>query len=136
MPDNPVPDNPVPDDPVPDDPVPDDPVPDDAVPDDVDGPDPGPDPPEESLAQRAADQWPMGLVLLCVAGGLAVIAIGGFRAGSVIVAAALVFAAFLRAFLPEEVVGMLAIRRRSTDVLTMALFGLALAVVAFLVPAA
>ena len=72
---------------------------------------------------------------VCVAGGLAVIALGGFRAGSVIVAAALVFAAFLRAFLPEEVAGMLAIRRRSTDVLTMALFGLALAVVAFLVPA-
>jgi hypothetical protein len=94
-----------------------------------------PEPPEESLAQRAADQWPLGLVLLCVAGGLAVIAVGGFRAGSVIVAAALVFAAFLRALLPEEVVGMLAIRRRSTDVLTMALFGLTLAVVAFLVPA-
>ena len=89
---------------------------------------------DESLAQRAVDQWPLALVLILVAGGLVVIAFGAFRAGSVIVAAALVFAAFLRAFLPEEVVGMLAIRRRTTDVATMALLGIALAVVAFLVP--
>jgi hypothetical protein len=88
----------------------------------------------ESLAQRAVDQWPLGLVLLAVAFGLGVIAVGGFRAGSIIVAASLVFAAFLRAFLPQGAAGMLAIRRRSTDVVTMAAFGLALAVVAFLVP--
>ena len=88
----------------------------------------------ESLAQRAVDQWPLGLVLLGVLFGLGVIAVGGFRAGSIIVAAALVFAAFLRAFLPEDAAGMLAIRRRSTDVFSMAAFGLALAVVAFLVP--
>lgn len=88
----------------------------------------------ESLAQRAVDQWPLGLVLLGVLFGLVVIAVGGFRAGSIIVAASLVFAAFLRAFLPEDAAGMLAIRRRSTDVISMAAFGLALAVVAFLVP--
>ena len=98
-----------------------------------DSPDDGPDD-AESLAHRAADQWPLGLVLIVVAGGLVVVAVGAFRAGSVIVAAALVFAAFLRAFLPEQVAGMLAIRRRTTDVVTMATFGLALAVVAFLVP--
>jgi hypothetical protein len=90
---------------------------------------------EESLVQRAADQWPLALVLVGVAAGLLVVAVGAFRAGSVIVAAALVFAAFLRAFLPDPVVGMLAIRRRSTDVATMAVLGLTLAVVAFLVPA-
>ena len=108
-----------------------------AVPDPADVPpetDLAEDRPAESLAHRAADQWPLGLVLLFVAAGLVVIGVGGFRAGSVIVAAALVFAAFLRAFLPESVAGMLAIRRRTTDVVTMAAFGLALAVVAFLVP--
>jgi hypothetical protein len=124
------------DDTEPDDTEPDDTEPDDTEPDDTDDLDPRPEASDESLAQRAADQWPLGLVLLGVVGGLAVIAVGGFRAGSVMVAAALVFAAFLRAFLPEEVVGMLAIRRRSTDVVTMAMFGLALAVVAFLVPPA
>jgi hypothetical protein len=100
----------------------------------ADADEPFADPAEESLAQRAADQWPLGLVLLAVAFGLVVIAVGGFRAGSIIVAAALIFAAFLRAFLPENAAGMLAIRRRATDVVTMAAFGLALAVVAFLVP--
>jgi hypothetical protein len=88
----------------------------------------------ESLAQRAVDQWPLGLVLVGVACGLVVVAVGGFRAGSIIVAASLVFAAFLRAFLPRDAAGMLAIRRRGTDVVTMAALGLALAVVAFLVP--
>ena len=83
---------------------------------------------------RVVDQWPLALVLVILVGGLLTVAVGAFRAGSVMVAAACLFAAFLRALLPRDVVGMLAIRSRGIDVAIMSVLGVALAAVAFSVP--
>jgi hypothetical protein len=88
----------------------------------------------EPFVERVRDQWPLALVLLGVAVGLAVVTVGPFRAGSVIIGGAVVFGAFLRALLPPATAGLLVVRRRTTDVVTLGSLGLALTVVAFLVP--
>ncbi len=88
----------------------------------------------EPFVDRVRDQWPLALVMLGMAVGLGIVAVGPFRAGSLVVAASVVFAAFLRAFLPGDTAGMLAVRSRTVDVVTLALLGVSLTVMAFLVP--
>lgn len=89
---------------------------------------------DEPFVDRVRDQWPLALVLLGVAVGLAVVAFGPFRAGSVVVGAAVVFGAFLRAFLPHDTAGLLVVRSRTVDVTTLGVLGVALTLVAFVVP--
>ncbi|MFZ0324845.1 MAG: DUF3017 domain-containing protein [Actinomycetes bacterium] len=89
---------------------------------------------DEPFVDRVRDQWPLALVLGGMAIGLAIVAFGSFRAGSLVVAASVVFATFMRAFLPRDTAGMLAVRSRTIDVTTMGVLGVSLTVMAFLVP--
>ena len=89
---------------------------------------------DEPFVDRVRDQWPLALVLLGVAAGLAIVALGPFRAGSVVIGAAVLFGTFLRALLPERTAGLLVVRSRSVDVTVMGGLGLALTVLAFIVP--
>ncbi len=90
------------------------------------------------MTTRAAvvlrNQWPIVVVLVGIATGLAVAASGHFRRGTVLLAASVVFAAWLRVVLPSDRVGMLAVRGKTVDVLTLAFFGLGLTVLALVVP--
>ncbi|TNY38715.1 DUF3017 domain-containing protein [Thermomonospora catenispora] len=75
------------------------------------------------------------LLALCGAGGaLILFATNHFRKGSALLAAGVMFGALARLVLPESQVGMLAIRKKWLDVLTMASLAIALAVVAWVVP--
>jgi len=89
---------------------------------------------DEPFVDRVRDQWPLALVMLGMGIGLGIVAFGSFRAGSLVVAASVVFAGFLRAFLPHGTAGMLAVRTRRVDVTTLALLGVSLTVAAVLVP--
>ncbi len=83
---------------------------------------------------RRVREWPLLLVLAVAATGLVIAALADFRTGSLVVAIALLLAAALRVVLPQRDAGLLAVRRRSVDVLTLGLLGTALGFLAFVVP--
>ena len=84
------------------------------------------------MAQRTSlrPQLSFGLILAVVAAGMVRITQYHWREGTVIIGAALLLAAALRAVLAPEWTGLLGIRRRSLDVLTYAVFGLLMLAVA------
>lgn len=79
-------------------------------------------------------QLPYVLVLCGVAGGLTLFALNYFKKGSALLAAAVLFGALARLVLHESQVGMLAIRKKWLDVVTMVALALAVAIVAIVVP--
>lgn len=77
-------------------------------------------------------QLPYFLVLAGVAAGLAVAGPGNdFRVGAYVISASILFGSVARAVLKESQVGMLATRKRTTDVITMAGLGLIMALLAW-----
>ena len=80
-------------------------------------------------------QWPITLVLLGVVVAMIMIAMDYFRRGSIVLSASVLLAAFLRLLLPDEDAGMLVVRSRKVDVLTLAALGLGLTIFTFWVPA-
>jgi hypothetical protein len=113
------------------------------------GPDPRPDDGDEArldgegnpiddqpLIERTIDQWPLALVLLAMASGLVILTFVDFRVGAIVLGAALVFAGALRTVLTHERAGLLAIRGRPIDLMTMYGLGVALTTVAVVVPPA
>ena len=91
---------------------------------------------DQPLIERTIDQWPLALVLLGLLIGLVVLTFYDFRVGSTILGIAILFGAALRTVLPPERAGLLAIRSRSDDLVTMYGLGVALTSVAILVPPA
>jgi hypothetical protein len=81
-------------------------------------------------------QLPLLAVLVMVGIGLLLVTFDHWRRGLVVIGLSLIIAGLLRLFLPVRRVGFLAVRSRPTDVLLMALAGLALAVTALTIPAA
>jgi uncharacterized membrane protein len=73
---------------------------------------------------------PFGLVLAVVLLGLLRILLYHWRQGTVLIGAALIMAAALRALLRDEQAGLIAIRGRGVDVLTYAGFGVCVMAVA------
>src|SRR5512139_2456068 len=76
-------------------------------------------------------QLPYALVLIGVAAGLGLIFLEYVKPGSVLIAAAVLFGALARLVLPVSQVGMLAVRKKSTDVLTLTFFAVAIAGVTY-----
>jgi hypothetical protein len=79
-------------------------------------------------------QWPLVSVLVGLVVSLIVVADDHFRRGSVLFAAFVVLAFFLRLFLPERDAGWLAVRSRGIDLLCLGFLGLGLSVFALIVP--
>jgi hypothetical protein len=85
-------------------------------------------------APRWLGQLPYLFVLAGVATGLTLVALEHPKRGSVLVAAAVLFGALARLVLPESQVGLLATRKRWTDVLILVVFATGIAVTAYVVP--
>jgi hypothetical protein len=81
-------------------------------------------------APAPARQWPILAVIAGTVIGLIVTATGAFRPGTLIVGAALLLGAGLRWGMTN--VGMLAVRSRFTDVITYAVLGLAIMLLALM----
>ncbi len=77
---------------------------------------------------------PLAACLALVAVGLGLVVADHFRRGCVLVGAGMLLAAGLRAVLPDHAAGLLRVRARWIDVLVTVVFGLALVVVALVVP--
>lgn len=79
-----------------------------------------------------------GLVYLLVVGfttvGLGIVAFGPWRRGIGLIGVVFLLGALLRLSLPENDAGMLRVRRRLFDVLLMAVLGVALLVLARIIP--
>ncbi|WP_079168320.1 DUF3017 domain-containing protein [Streptomyces colonosanans] len=81
-------------------------------------------------APAPARQWPILAVLGTVGLGLLLTALDAFRFGTILIGAALLGGAVVRWMLPD--VGMLAVRSRFTDVITYALLGVVIVLLAMM----
>ncbi|PJM94289.1 hypothetical protein CG719_18805 [Streptomyces sp. CB01373] len=81
-------------------------------------------------ALAPARQWPLLAVLGTVGLGLLVTALDAFRVGLLLIGLALLGGAALRWFLPR--VGMLAVRSRFTDIITFAVLGCTIVLLALM----
>lgn len=79
-------------------------------------------------------EWPLTVVLVGVAIAMVMIAADYFRRGSIVLSASVLLAAFLRLLLPDSDAGMLVVRSRKVDVVTLATLGIGLTVFTFWVP--
>lgn len=90
------------------------------------------------IRPRQPRRWlwrlPITLVLVCVGVSVALVAFGHFRIGAVSLGGSVLLATLLRAVLPDPYAGMLAVRSRWTDVITLGVLGVALVVFAVWVP--
>jgi DUF3017 family protein len=77
-------------------------------------------------------ELPLALVISGVAVGLVVIALHHFRWGNLVIAGSLLAGALLRLVLPTRRAGLLAVRARFTDVVTMLVMGVGLLVLALI----
>lgn len=83
---------------------------------------------------RSLNQWPLVLVLACMAVSIGVISTGHWRKGAFMAGAAVTLAGLLRAVLPVKVVGLLAVRARWADTLLLIGCGVAMMVLTLVVP--
>jgi len=80
-------------------------------------------------------QWPITLVLVLVGLSLVLIATDHFRRGSVLLAASVILAFFLRLMLPGSEAGYLVVRSRRVDVIVLGILGIGLGIFSLWVPA-
>lgn len=80
-------------------------------------------------------QWPIAVVMLGVLASLILIALDYFRIGTILLAASVLLAAFLRLLLPDQDAGLLVVRSKRTDVTVLVVLGVALSILGFWVPA-
>jgi len=79
-------------------------------------------------------QWPILTVLSMIVVALVFVAADRFRVGSVLLALAVVYAVALRAALPDDVVGLLAVRSRRVDLIVLGVMAASLMILALWVP--
>jgi hypothetical protein len=88
--------------------------------------------PAQAQARRVGTlhELPLALVLIGAGSGLIVVAAHHFRWGNVLIGGSVLFAALLRLVLPTRKAGLLVVRSRFTDVVTLIVGGGALVVLA------
>ena len=79
-------------------------------------------------------EWPLALVCAVILISLGVASSDHFRRGAVLFSFAIVLAFFLRLLLPDRDAGLLAVRSKRIDLVTLGVLGLAVSLLAFLVP--
>ena len=79
-------------------------------------------------------QWPLLVVLACVAAGVGLVFELHWKRGAMMIGGATGLAGLLRLVLPEETAGLLVVRSKFWDVATTGAAGLAMVVLALLVP--
>ncbi|HEV2634274.1 MAG TPA: DUF3017 domain-containing protein [Actinocrinis sp.] len=85
------------------------------------------------LLRAVLGQWPFAVVFAGALAGIGLVALGALQHGLIVLAGAVVLGSVLRFAIPASRVGLLAVRRRGADVITMALLGVVLLVLAAVV---
>jgi hypothetical protein len=78
------------------------------------------------VARAVVPQWPFAAVSAAAAVAVMTVALGGLTRGLALLGGSLLLGSVLRFVLPAARAGLLATRRRGTDVIMLALLGLAL----------
>ena len=91
-------------------------------------------PPRPALMRVMSAEWPLVCVLAVCTAGVLVVLSEHFRRGTVLFAGGLVLAAGLRALLPADSAGLLVVRGRLVDVVTLTALGLGVLLAALVVP--
>lgn len=91
------------------------------------------DRPPKSLLQQVLGQWPLASVLTGVGIGLVVVFLGHWRSGSTLVGLAITAGGLLR-MLPQQRVGLLAVRNRVVDTFVLLGVGVGIVVLAWWIP--
>ena len=89
--------------------------------------------PPKTLVQQVLGQWPLATVLTGLVTGLAIVASGHWRLGATVIGASAVVGGLLR-LLPQQRVGLLAVRNRPLDAAVLLGIGIGVVALAFLVP--
>lgn len=89
--------------------------------------------PPKNFLQQVLGQLPLATVLAGVATGLVIVATGHWRLGTTIIGAAAIAGGLLR-LLPQQRVGLLAVRNRALDSTVLLGIGIGIVVLAFIVP--
>ena len=84
--------------------------------------------------QLVLGQWPLFVVLVGISVGLAWVGLSHWKRGSFTIRATFVVATLLRAFLPEDRVGLLNVRKRWVDVVCLGLLGAGIVTLSLVVP--
>ncbi len=92
-----------------------------------------PERPPKTFVQQVLGQWPLAAVLLGVGLGLVVAILGHWRIGSTLIGAAITTGGVLR-LLPQQRVGLLAVRNRAVDSILLLGVGIGVMLLAWLVP--
>ncbi len=89
--------------------------------------------PPKSFVQQVLGQWPLALVLAGVTAGLFIVFLGHWRAGSSLIGAAITVGGLLR-LLPQQRVGLLAVRNRAVDSILLLGVGIGVMILAWWIP--
>lgn len=90
--------------------------------------------PPKNFVQQVAGQWPLASVLAGVTVGLVVVFLGHWRAGSTLIGAAITVGGLLR-LMPQQRVGLLAVRNRAIDCILLLGVGIGVIILAWWIPA-
>lgn len=90
--------------------------------------------PDPSLVRVVAAQWPIVVVLAGICVSLVFVALDRFRVGSVLMAGFVALAFVLRAVLPTDRAGLLAVRGRGTDLVVLGVLATGMVVLSLWVP--
>ncbi len=94
---------------------------------------PAPERPPKTLVQQVVGQWPLASVLTGVAAGLLIVLLSHWRAGSTLVGLSITLGGLLR-LLPQQRVGLLAVRNRAVDSILLLGVGIGITVLAWWIP--
>ncbi len=89
--------------------------------------------PPKTLVQQILGQWPLATVLTGVAVGLAIVFLSHWRAGSTLVGLSITIGGLLR-LMPQQRVGLLAVRNRAVDSILLLGVGIGITVLAWWIP--
>lgn len=89
--------------------------------------------PPKNFVQQVLGQWPLAVVLIGVAIGLTIVATSHWRMGTTVIGASITLGGFLR-LMPQQRVGLLAVRNKALDTVVLLTIGVGIIVLAFLVP--
>lgn len=95
---------------------------------------PGVPPVPPGRPRRLPAEWPLGLVTATLAAAVLLVATHHFRRGTALLAFAVLLAAGLRLVLPDRRSGLLRVRTKTVDVLTLVVLAAATGFLAVTVP--